>query len=164
MPETQESLYVRDRDGVVEGPFDADEFIRIHSTGKFSDEAQVNFSGEWEPMAPVAEAIIHHMTQTHGMRFLQDELQRETQMPRRQGLTIFDVAVIGGLWWWFFKVEWPAIAGAAIAFSAWTLGQVFAVVGQGALKLIGLCLQGFGGVVGIPAVLWLVWTLISKLF
>lgn len=143
------TFYLRDQNSEPKGPIRLDELRLMLAQGVISSEAQILVGDEWLPLAQVSEIVALHDAKVAG------------QSQRR--LTFFDVILVVGLWWWFWAVEWPAIAALATAVTTWTIGQVIAMVSQGALMHIGKFVQGFGAMIGLPSIIWLVWTMISKL-
>ena len=143
-------FYFSDQGSEARGPIHLDELRLMLAQGIISSETLILVGDEWLSLTQVSEIVALH--------------DAKAAQPRLRGLTLFDIALVGGLWWWFLTVEWPAIGGLAFAVTAWTLGQVIAMVSQGILKLIGQYIQGFGGMIGLPAIIWLVWTMITKIF
>lgn len=157
--ENEPFYYVSDQDEVY-GPWTFAE-IRSHWESEgFSEGAQILVKEEWRNLTEHL-LMVEQLRNELASQFM-GQLRGESAPPKR-GMALFDILIIGLLWWWFWKVEWPAVGGLAFAVTAWTVGQVIAMASQGILNVIGQLIQGFGGMIGFPAIIWLVWTMIVKL-
>lgn len=72
-----------------------------------------------------------------------------------RGLTIFDLAIPAGLWWWWSVSGWASVGSLALGVSAWVIGMLAACCRPVPLRLLGGQVQWCGGIVGCVALPWL---------
>ena len=74
-------------------------------------------------------------------------------------LSIFDILVVGALWYWYFASSWPAGGLMALCVTAWIGGGLLVAGGTPTVRAVGGITQFAGGILGCGATLYLLWSI-----
>lgn len=152
-----EATYYVKSDGKMLGPWSFAEIRSRCHAGELSDDALVLINNDWRNLAEHLQKV-EKLRKELTSHF--KESARAHPVPPPDIPSIIVHFIVGGLWLWYARSEWLAVAALATAFTTWTLGFCLALSASRLCRRFGQWLKGVSWIMGIPAFIWLAYVLV----